>query len=52
MTAAGGAVLSAVVSALINLLTASWSWWVFAAAAVLLAAWAAVAYAGEKDQRG
>ncbi|MGW5163202.1 hypothetical protein ACWEPN_47650 [Nonomuraea wenchangensis] len=39
-------------SALINLFTASWSWWAFAAAAVLLSVWAAVAYAGEKDQRG
>ncbi|WP_020540206.1 hypothetical protein [Nonomuraea coxensis] len=52
MAAAGCAVLSAAVSALINLLTASWSWWVFAVAAALLFVWAAVAYTGEKDQRG
>lgn len=47
LAAAVGAVLSAMVSALINLLTTSWSWWIFAVAAALLLAVAAIVYVVE-----
>jgi hypothetical protein len=47
LAAAVGAVLSAVVSALINLLTTSWSWWIFAIAAALLFAAAVIVYVVE-----
>lgn len=47
LAAAVGAVLSAVVSALINLLTTSWSGWIFAVAAALLLAVAAIVYVVE-----
>ncbi|MBT2234781.1 hypothetical protein [Nonomuraea sp. NEAU-A123] len=47
LAASIGAILSAVVSALINLLTASWSWWIFAIAAALLLAVAIIVYVVE-----
>lgn len=52
LVAAVCAVLSAVVGALINLLTSSWSWWIFTAAALVLFIWAAIAYLGESAPRG
>ncbi|MFC5826879.1 hypothetical protein [Nonomuraea insulae] len=52
LIAAVCAVLSAVVGALVNLLTSSWSWWIFAAAALVLFIWAAIAYLGEAAPRG
>ena len=53
-TAVGG-VLSAIISALINVLTDSWSWWVFALAALLLIVTGSITYnleAGNEGERG
>ena len=52
LAAAVSAVLSAVVSALINLLTTSWSWWIFAIAAALLFTVAGIAYVRESVAHG
>ncbi|MFI6484918.1 hypothetical protein ACIBH1_43855 [Nonomuraea sp. NPDC050663] len=45
--AAAGAVLSAVIGGLVNVLTTSWSWWLFAAASGLLAVGTVIAFASE-----
>ncbi|WP_182905084.1 hypothetical protein [Microbispora sp. H13382] len=48
--AAAGSVLSAIVGALVNILTSSWSWWIFAVAAALLSVTAVIAYRLESPQ--
>lgn len=49
--AALGAILSAIVGGLVNVLTDSWNWQVFALAAGLLAIVAVIAYRMERDQK-